>query len=730
MHEMAVLNFGQIDPAIESRVDELLARMTLAEKIGQMNQGDVALMDDPDATIREGCVGSLLSIADPSAINHYQRIAAAETRLGIPLLIGNDVIHGYRTIFPIPLAEACTWDPALLERAARIAAEEASACGTNWIFAPMVDISRDPRWGRIAESAGEDVFLGMTLAAARVRGFQAADLASGKRVVACPKHYVAYGAAEAGRDYNTVDISERTLREVHLPPFKAAFDAGAGSVMSAFNDVNGLPATANPLTLRTILRDEWQWHGVVLTDYNAIGELVEHGIAEDLRAAARLSVLAGVDMDMITNALGAHLADLAARGEVPEALIDAAVRRILRLKFKLGLFDRPYVDESLAERIILRPDFRVAALDVARKSMVLLKNDGQLLPLSDTTRRVAVIGPLADDRHAPLGCWAGQGRADDVQTVLDGLRAVALQGVAISFARGCDVTGDRSDEIDAAVAAARAADVAVLVIGEDAKMSGEAHSRVHLGLPGKQQALLEAVHTTGTPVVVVLMTGRPLVIPWLAEHVPAILLAWHGGMTTGRAVADLLWGHANPSGKLTASLPRAEGQIPIYYAHKNTGRPAQGAGTRQFDEAFRSTYLDEPNTPLFPFGFGLSYTTFAYDDLVIETPRISRDGMLIARAVVRNTGRQAGDEIVQLYIRDDVASVTRPVKQLQGFQRIALQPGEQQSVRFVIPVQQLGFYGSDMQYGVEPGSFTIWIGPDSARGLTGRFEVLAERAAT
>jgi beta-glucosidase len=722
MNATNTLRFGQADPAIEARIDELLARMTLAEKIGQMNQGDVNLLPDPDAAIRAGVVGSLLSITDAARINYYQRIAVEQSRLGIPLVIGNDVIHGYRTIFPIPLGEACTWDPALLEQAARIAAEEASACGTDWIFAPMVDVSRDPRWGRIAEGAGEDVFVSMELARARVRGFQAADLASGRRIAACPKHYVAYGAAEAGRDYNTVDLSDRTLREVYLPPFKAAFEAGAGSVMSAFNDLNGVPATANPYTLRTILRDEWGWQGVVLTDYNAVGELVEHGVAEDHRTAARLSALAGVDMDMITNAFGQHLAELVASGEVAESLIDAAVRRILRLKLQLGLFERPYTDEALAERLILQESFRATALEVAQKSMVLLKNDG-LLPLTLAIKHLALIGPLADDPHAPLGCWAGQGRAEDVETVLDGLRAVCGDELRVTHVRGCAVQGDALDELDAAVAAARAADVAVLVLGESADMSGEAHSRVQLGLPGRQQALLEAVVATGTPVAIVLMTGRPLTIPWMAERVPAILLAWHGGIRAGRAVADLLFGAANPAGKLTASFPRAEGQIPIYYAHKNTGRPAHGAGVRQFDEPFRSTYIDAPNAPLYPFGFGLSYTSYAYSDLQIETPVVAADGALIVNAVVCNTGDRAGDEVVQLYVRDDVASVTRPVKELKGFQRISLEPGQRRTVRFETPAARLGFYDPAHGWTVEPGRFTVWIGPDSTSGCEGQFEV-------
>lgn len=740
-------HYNRLDPAVEARVDELLRRMTLDEKVGQlvlespfapvdwgavmaqMKRAEEAgqayaltleLKPDVEERIGAGRLGVIMS-ADPRLTNRLQRAAVEGSRLGIPLLVGNDVIHGFRTVFPIPLAEASTWDPELLERAAGVAAEEAAAHGVNWIFAPMVDIGRDPRWGRVAEGAGEDPFLGMAMAVARVRGFQRGDLASGQRVAACPKHYVGYGASEAGRDYNTVDMSERTLRELHLPPFKAAFDAGAGSTMSAFNEIGGVPATSNTLALRTILREEWGWPGVVVSDYNAIGELIQHGVAADLKDAARLAILAGVDIDLDGGAYARHLAELVEEGAVPLELVDEAVRRVLRLKVALGLFERPYVDEALAERITLRDDFRALALEVAQESMVLLKNEGALLPLT-RAGPIALVGPLADTRSDLLGTWAITGKAADVETVREGIGAY-LSADAVTYARGCPISGDEGLDIPAAVAAAQAADVVVLVLGEGADMSGEAHSRARLGLPGRQQELVDALAATGKPIVAVLMCGRPLVIPRLAEQASALLVAWHGGIRAGRAVADLLFGAATPSGKLTASWPRAEGQIPVYYAHKNTGRPAEGAGTTQFHEPFRSTYLDVPNAPLFPFGYGLSYTSFDYSDLSVETPELPIDGTLAVSATIRNTGERAGAEVVQLYVRDLVASVTRPVKELKGFQRVTLQPGEARRVRFAVPAKELGFIGPDLQYIVEPGRFAVWVGPDSTRGLEGTCEV-------
>ncbi|HEX8683819.1 MAG TPA: beta-glucosidase BglX [Ardenticatenaceae bacterium] len=752
--EENVGQYNYLDPDTEARVEVLLARMTLDEKVGQLFQTNPfapwdsedyeakkheaeeagepfvytpKLRDDMDELLRAGRIGSFLNVTIPHVINHCQRIAVEESRLGIPLLVGADVIHGYRTIFPIPLAEASTWNPALLERASRVAAEEASAAGIDWIFAPMVDVARDPRWGRIAEGAGEDPFLGMAMARARVRGFQATNLTSGRKIAACPKHYVAYGAAEGGRDYNTVDLSERTLRDVYLPPFKAAFDAGAGTVMSSFNEISGVPATANPFVLHAILRDEWGWPGVVLSDYESVRELIPHGLAADLKEAGRLSMLAGLDIEMISTAYTDHLAALVAAGEVPLALVDEAARRVLRLKFRLGLFENPYTDESLAETLILRPDFRELALQVAQESMVLLKNEESILPLSPQSR-LAVIGPLAGNRHDLIGCWSLHTHPEDVESVLDGLSAY-LPDDAWTHVPGCPIREDRPGEgeietdIDAAVAAAKQADVVLLVVGESADLSGEGHSRTNLGLPGRQQELADAIAATGKPIICVLMSGRPLVIPRLHGQVRALLAAWHGGIRAGRAVADILFGAVNPSGKLTASWPRAEGQIPVYYAHKNTGRPATEAGTKQFAESFKSVYIDEPNSPLFPFGFGLSYTQFAYANLQIAQPTLDVNDSLSASVEVTNRGGQAGAEVVQLYVRDLVGSVTRPVKELKGFQKIRLAPGEQRTVRFEIPVSELGFTGSDMRYTVEPGDFKVWIGPNSTEGLEGAFSI-------
>jgi beta-glucosidase len=698
----------QVHP--EASAKALLERMTLAETVGQLVQVAPSA-PNVERRIREGSVGSMLSVADPERVAYYQELART-SRLAIPLIFGFDVIHGHRTVFPIPLAESCTWDPRLLEQATRFAGEEASACGIDWIFAPVVDVSRDPRWGRIAEGAGEDPWLGARLAEARVRALTSLDT-----VAACPKHYVAYGAVEAGRDYNTVDISERALRDVYLPPFKAAFAAGADTVMSAFNDIAGVPATCNSLTLRRILREEWQWPGVVLSDYTAIRELTDHGVASDVKDAARLSMLAGVDMDMASDAYAEHLEALVHEGSVPERLVRDAARRVLALKFKLGLFDRRPFEPVRAAQALLTPAARALALDVARASMVLLKNDGDILPLS-ADARVAVIGPLADARADMLGCWAPAGRAEDVETVLDCLPA------GTPHVLGCPVRAQEPVEFEAAVLAARAVDVIVLVLGESADMSGEAHSRVHLGLPGRQQELADAIAGIGKPVVSVVMAGRPLAIPRLVEQSRAVLYAWHGGIRAGRAVTDLLFGLANPSGRLTVSMPRAEGQIPIYYAHRNTGRPAGGAGTKQFDAPFKSNYLDEPNTPLFCFGFGLSYTSFAYRELVIENRRPGRDDVLVACALVENTGPRSGVETVQLYVRDLVASVARPVRELRGFQRIELQPGESRQVRFEVPCAELGFHNHEMQYVIEPGEFAVWIGPDSSHGLEARFTVV------
>ncbi|MCA9946131.1 MAG: glycoside hydrolase family 3 C-terminal domain-containing protein, partial [Anaerolineales bacterium] len=521
----------------------------------------------------------------------------------------------------------------------------------------------------------------------------------------------------------TTDFSERTLRDVYLPPFTAAFAAGAGSVMSSFNEISGIPATANPLILRTILRDELAWPGLVLSDYESVKELIPHGLATDLKDAARQSLLAGLDIEMVSSGYTDHLADLVEAGEVPMALVDEAVRRVLRLKFRLGVFENPYTDETLAEKIILRPDFRELALAVAQESMVLLKNDDNILPLAPQTR-LAVIGPLANNRADLLGCWSLHTHPEDVETVLEGLAAY-LPEDGWPHVEGCPIRQDAPTDIPAAVAAAEAADVVLLVLGESADMSGEGHSRTHLGLPGRQQELVDAVAATGKPLVCVLMSGRPLVIPQLAGQVQALLAAWHGGIRAGRAIADILFGAVNPSGKLTASWPRSEGQIPVYYAHKNTGRPASEAGTKQFAELFKSVFIDEPNSPLFAFGYGLSYTHFTYADLHIAQTELTGDDTLVVSATVTNCGERAGAEVVQLYVRDLVGSVTRPVKELKGFQKIYLEPGEQRTVRFEVPVGELGFTGREMRYVVEPGSFQLWLGPNSTEGLVGDFVITA-----
>ncbi len=714
--------FNQIIPEIEAKVEELLAKMSLEQKAWQMAQHNPARLgqEETERRIRLG-LGSILNFYDHELIHHYQNIAVKESPLGIPLLVGNDVIHGYRTIFPIPLAESCSWDPELVQEAARIAAEEASAHGTNWIFAPMVDVGRDARWGRVAEGSGEDVYLGIELGKARVRGFQS-ELSNGHKIVACPKHFAAYGAAEAGRDYNTVDISERTLRDVYLPPFKAAFDEGAGTAMSSFNEIGGVPSSGSHFLLTKILREEWGWPGMVVSDWNAVFELIAHGLAEDLHDAGRKAALAGTDMDMASDAFPLHLAELVESGAVPLEIVDEAVRRQLRLKLALGLFAKPQHDVAQASASILKPAYRQTALEITQKSMVLLQNEGDLLPLSQETKHVALIGPLADDHHEILGCWYRIGEDGDTESVLDGVTAV-LPHAQITHVKGCDLEGKEGADMDTAVAAAKAADVAILVLGEGEHMSGEAHSRAYLDLPGDQQVLLEAVHATGTPVVVVLMSGRPLTLSWLFENVPAVLQAWHGGIRTGRAVANILFGNVNPSAKLVMSWPRTVGQLPIYYNHKNTGRPVEGEGTMQFNKPHWSIFIDEQNAPQFPFGHGLSYTQFSYSDLLVETPEVGLDDEVVVTAVITNSGSCAGNEIVQLYVRDIAAEVTRPVRELKGFQKISLAAGESQTVRFTIPMHSLGFHGLDMQYKVEPGKFHVWVAPDAASGLQGEFVV-------
>jgi len=701
---------------IETKINALLRKMTLDEKIGQMAQYS-DMTQRSTALAKEGRLGSLLNVRGAAKYNAIQKIAVEQSRLKIPLIIGNDVIHGYRTIFPIPLAQAASWDPDLVEKAAAVAAKEARAAGTHWTFAPMVDIARDPRWGRTAEGAGEDPYLGAAMARAQVKGFQGDNLANPIKVVACPKHYVAYGAAEGGRDYNTVDISINTLREIYLPPFKAAIDAGAGTIMSAFNDLNGMSTSANRFTLTDILRGEWKFQGFVISDWTSINELVSHGIAGTPAEAGMKAVNAGVDMDMESGIYTEHLPKLLADGKVTQRTIDEAVRRILRIKFALGLFDKPFIDAKRESSVLLHMDHLQLAREVAGKSIVLLKNAGDLLPLSKEIESIALIGPLADNKADPLGTWACEGRAEDVVTVLEGLKAKVDPG-KIHYSRGCEISGKDTKGFAEAVRFAQEAKVAVVVVGESAPMSGEAASRAYLDLPGVQEDLLKAICATKTPVVAVLMNGRPLAIPWVSENVPAIVEAWHLGIQSGNAIADVLFGDVNPGGKLPATFPRAVGQVPIYYNHKSTGRPASDSNN------FTSKYIDAPITPQFPFGFGLSYSKFDYDNLVIRPTKIKSTESVNVSIDVKNLSQHAGDEVVQLYVQDVVASMSRPVKELKGFRRITFQPGETKTVEFTLVASELGFYDESMQYVVEPGVFKVWVGTNSAEGIIGEFEIV------
>jgi beta-glucosidase len=708
--------------AVEARVGALLARMTPEEKIGQLQQLD----GDTDGRYRaehlelarKGLLGSTLNVRGAKNVNELQK-AALESRLRIPLLFGYDTIHGYRTIFPIPLGEAAAFDPALAEATARVAAAESAAVGLKWTFAPMVDVARDPRWGRVAEGAGEDPYLGSVLARARVRGFQGHDYALPDRVVATAKHWVGYGAAEGGRDYDTTDLSERALREVYFPPFKAAVDAGVGTFMSAFNDVDGTPATANPFTLTQVLRGEWRFDGLVVSDYTSVLELLKHGIAADEAEAARKAIVAGVDMEMVSRLYGKHLPELVRRNAVPGAVLDEAVRRILRVKARAGLFERPYADEAREAGALLTAESRALARQAAARSMVLLRNEGGLLPLRKDLGTIAVIGPLADDRQAVLGSWSGDGRKDDAISILSGVQA-AVPKARVVHAKGCDVEGGGPEGIPAAVDAARAADAVVLVVGESADMSGEAASRSVLDLPGRQMELVRAVHAAGKPTVVVLVNGRPLTLPWIAENVPAILEAWQGGTEAGHAVADVLFGDVNPGGKLPITFPRSVGQVPIYYAHKNTGRPPAA-------EKWTSKYLDVPFTPQFPFGHGVSYTTFELSGLKVEPARIAPGQAATVQVTVKNTGSRAGDEVVQVYVTDVAASVTRTVKQLRAFERVPLQPGGSRTLAFTLGPADLGLLDQRMRWVVEPGVFRITAGNSSQGGLTAPLEVTAPR---
>ena len=698
---------------LDARVNELLAKMTLEEKVGQLNLPGLD-KTDVESLIAAGKAGAVLAALGAEQTNRLQRVAVERSRLHIPLLFGYDVIHGYRTIFPIPLGLASTWDPGAVESAARISAREASASGVRWTFSPMVDIARDPRWGRIAEGAGEDPVLGSAMAAAYVRGYQGSELAAPTSIAACAKHYVGYGAAEGGRDYNSVDMSEGRLREVYFPPFKAAAEAGAASFMSSFNTLNGIPASANRFTLRQVLKGEWGFRGFVVSDWHSISELIPHGVAADTRDAAREALMAGVDMDMSSDAYVDHVADLVRSGAVPISVVDDAVRRILLVKFQLGLFDHPYVVEQHETAALLTAENRAAAREIAQKSIVLLRNEGNVLPLPEFVGAIAVIGPLADSRADMLGSWSGTGTAAEAFSVLEGIRAKT--SAAILYSKGVDVASDSTDGIAQAVEIARQADVVILVLGESAAMSGEAASRSSLDLPGQQEKLLEAIAATGKTIVMVVMSGRPLAISWAAEHVSAILEAWFPGTEGGNAIADVIFGDANPSGRLPVSFPRTVGQVPIYYSHLNTGRPPG------VDPVYQTGYVDIPSSPLYPFGYGLSYSKFAYRNLRSDA-QVGPDGAMKASVDVTNSGSWTGEEVVQLYIRGLVSTIGRPVSELKQFKRIVLKPGETRKVEFKVTRGELASLHPDMRFGVDPGTYGVAIGPNSAEVMEARFEV-------
>ena len=706
---------------VERRVNALLAQMTLAEKLGQLQQldgeGNGNFRPEHLDLVRKGLLGSTLGVRNGGRPNQLQRVAVEESRLKIPLLFGFDTIHGYRTIFPIPLAEAASWDPSLAERSSSIAAKEAYAAGLRWTFAPMVDIARDPRWGRITEGAGEDPYLGAAFARARVHGFQGNDYSQPGKLLACAKHWVAYGAAEGGRDYNTTEVSEQTLQSIYFPPFRAAVDAGVGTFMSAFNALNGVPTSANHFTLTKVLRDEWKFDGFVVSDYTAVKELINHGYAANDKEAAWLALNAGVDMEMVSRLFNQHGPALLAEKKWSQATIDEAVRRILRIKFRLGLFERPYVDESLEKTAYLSVDSRAVAREIAGKSMVLLKNERDTLPLAKTIRSVAVIGPLADDKRSPLGWWSGDGRDEDTITPLAGIRNKVSTQTKVTYAKGCDVLADDTSGFAEATAAARDSDVAIVVVGEPKDFAGEAASRASLDLPGRQMDLVKEVARVGKPTIVVLVNGRPPAIGWIVDNVPSILEAWMGGTESGNAIADILFGDVNPGGKLPVTFPRLTGQVPIYYNHLNTGRPPDA------NSRYNSKYIDSPWTPQFPFGFGLSYTQFKISNVAISATQIRPDGTIRVTADIENTGKRVGDEVVQLYVRDVAASIARPVKELKGFQRITLQPGQKRSVEFVLGAEHLGFYNHEMKFVVEPGEFRVMVGSNSQDVIEKTFEV-------
>ena len=735
---------NQENDTITKKVDSLLKIMTLEEKIGQMNQyngfwdvtgpspeGGSAEKKYED--LRKGYVGSMLTVRGVDQVRAVQKIAVEETRLGIPLIIGFDVIHGYKTLSPIPLAESASWDLEAIKTSASVGAAEAAASGINWTFAPMVDISRDARWGRVMEGAGEDPYLGSKIAAARVHGFQGDDLADPLTVAACAKHFAGYGFVEGGREYNKADIGTATLHNIILPPFKAAKDAGVRTFMNGFNELNGVPVTGSEYLLRDILKGKWGFDGFVISDWASIGEMMVHGFAKDSAMAAQKAVKAGVDMDMEAYVYVNSLAEIVRSGKVDEALIDDAVRRILTVKYELGLFDDPYkyCDEAREKEVVGSKENHEKVLDMAKKSIVLLKNQDNLLPLKKEGQTIALIGPLAGDKNSPLGSWRIASDDNTAVSVKEGLEA--YKGNKILFEKGADlVTGDVTfiDELtfnttdtsgfDAAVAAAKKADVVVLVVGEHGFQSGEGRSRTNLDLPGVQQELMEKVYAANPNVVLVLNNGRPLALEWASEHIPAIVEAWHLGTETGNAVAQVLYGDYNPSGKLPMSFPRNVGQTPVYYNHKNTGRPVNPGGTT----VFWSHYTDTENTPLYSFGYGLSYTTFEYSNFKLNKSEYAIDEPVTVSVDVTNTGDYDGKEVVQLYIHDLFASITRPVRELKGFELVPLKKGETKTVTFTLDQETLGFYDQNGDFQVESGDFDVFVGGNSDTTLKQTFTLM------
>lgn len=708
---------------IEKKIDSLLKQMTIDEKIGQLNQysgdnkatGPINFKGDHKELIKAGKIGSMLNILGSKYTRQYQE-AAMQSRLKIPLLFGLDVIHGYKTTFPIPLGEAASWDLAAMEKSARISAIEASSAGIHWTFAPMIDIGRDPRWGRVMEGAGEDTYLGSRIAYARVKGFQGNGLGNIDSVMACAKHFAAYGAAVGGRDYNSVDMSEHQLWETYLPPFKATVDAGVATFMNSFNDINGIPATGNKYLQRDILKSKWNFQGFVVSDWNSIGEMIAHGYVKDGYEAANSAITAGSDMDMESNSYRNNLAKLVADKKVPIALVDDAVRRILRKKFELGLFDDPYKfsNSEREQRELNNPEHREFAREIAKKSIVLLKNEKQTLPISRNTKTIAMIGPMAKVTKDNHGFWAVDIPDLDydkfVATQFDGVKNHLGKATNLLYAKGCDIDCKSNEGFAEAVETAKQADVVILSVGERWNQSGEAKSRSNIHLPGMQEELIKAIKATGKPVVVLINAGRPLVFDWTADNADAILYTWWLGTEAGNAIADVLFGDYNPAGKLPMTFPRHEGQIPIYYNHFNTGRPARTEDATNYVSA----YIDLKNSPKYAFGFGLSYTNFQYSDLKLSKKKMRDNETIEVSLNVTNTGKYTGEEVVQLYLRDKVASVVRPVKELKDFQKIKLNSGETKAVKFIIDKEKLSFYNQQLQWIAEPGEFDLMIGSSSA----------------